>query len=474
MQEIDVARLRELRSYLDANGYDAESLSARLGSALPAARGEAQTMLDATREINTGNVLARLFLLGVTLDTSTASEFIPNSIVELLITHGFVTKDGDRIRPDVVIIPIEDLLFVSDAFHVLGGNRANEFVLPASTHSANFLRHLTMRTTVKDVLDLGCGCGIHALFAARHANHVIATDISSSAMRYTAINAALNNIDNVEILRGNLFEPVATRQFDLIISNPPFVVGPSDQYEYRDNPLDLDGFCALLIAEAPQHLTPNGHLQMLCEWVEVEGEPWRDRIAGWVRGCDAWILHALPVSPADYVAQRTDDIAGENVDAGSTNTWQDYFDDHQVNAIHPGMIVLRRSTGPHWMHIQNLQGDVTTTAGNAIANGIDAVDFLEACDDASLREATLRVSESVEIEAARDGDARLSLANGLSTELVTDRAVVAFMNLFADGRSVSECTTKLATFAESNADDPASELLHIVRVLVSRGFLEPC
>ena len=474
MQGIDSARIRELRSYLDANSYDAESLNARLGSAQPPAHGDEQAMLDGTREISAGNVLVRLFLLGITLDATTVREFIPDSIYELLITYRFVSENSDRVRPEVVIIPIEDLLFVSDAFHVLGSDRASQFVLPASTHSANFLRHLTMRTAVNDVLDLGSGCGIHALFAARHANQVVATDISAPALRYTAINAALNNIDNIEILEGSLFEPVANRQFDLIVSNPPFVIGPSAAFEYRDNPLELDGFCALLASEASQYLTPNGRLQMLCEWVEIDGESWRDRIAGWVRGCDAWILHALPVSPAGYVEQRSSDIRGENVDAGSTSAWRRYFDDHQITAVHPGMIVLRRSAGPHWMHVQNLHGDVTAAAGDAVVNGIDAVDFLEACDDESLREATLRVASTINIDALDAEDVRLSLANGLSTELVTDRAVAAFLNLFANGRRVSKCTAKLETFAESNADDPASELLHIVRVLVSRGFLLPC
>ena len=41
-------------------------------------------------------------------------------------------------------------------------------------------------------------------------------------------NAQLNRIDNVECAEGNLFEPAGERQFDLIFSNPPFVVSPED------------------------------------------------------------------------------------------------------------------------------------------------------------------------------------------------------------------------------------------------------
>lgn len=434
-------------------------------------------MLDDSREITTANVLIRLFLLGAPVDKSTVLEFVPEPVVAFCIDTGLLEVEGKHARGGIVIIPIDDLLFASDAFRILGTEDAAKFVLPASTHSANYLRFLTMRTPVDSMLDLGCGCGIHALFAARHCNQVIATDISRSAVQYTRFNAMLNNMENIECRQGDLFDPVASQRFDLIVSNPPFVVSPGETFVYRDNALHLDEFCRFLIEAAPAHLNDNGHLQMLCEWVEQDGQPWQERLQTWVRGCDAWILHSSPVLPADYVRQRSNDISGEAVNTGAADDWSAYLHSHNVRAIHPGMITLRRREGQNWLHFRSLPGDVTSEAGHAVAEGIAAIDFLETCDDASMLEATLRIAEKLEAEQIQeDGTAAgvyLHMDNGLSTEAEVDGPVAAFLNLFDGRHSVRECINKFGSLTDADADQLANDLIAILRVFVSRGILVP-
>ncbi len=466
--------IRALREFLHSHGYDAERLAARLGRARPPAPGEVQQMFDDSRQITTPNVLVRLFLLGGTVDEATAREFLPASVLDPGLEHCLLSVDEGMVRSSVVIIPVEDMLFASDAFHMLGSGDAMEFVLPASTHSASFLRLLTMRQPVRTALDLGCGCGIHALFAARHATTVVATDISERALQYTRLNAMLNGIDNVECRSGNLFEPVAGQRFDLVVSNPPFVIGPSESYVYRDNPLQLDDFCRQLVREAPQHLNEGAHLQMLCEWVEIAGESWPDRLAGWIRGCDAWVLHGKPIPPEHYVQQRSSDISGSGVDTGSPDAWTTYFEQHDVRAVHPGMIALRRRDGANWLHVQNLPGDVVSPAGQAIADGIAAVDFIESCDDQSLSEACLGLAEKLSAEQMQPATGiYLRLDNGLNTDAEIDGPVAAFLNLFDGERSVSQCIAEFATVTDADPDKLGVDLLSIVRVFVSRGFLVP-
>ena len=470
-------KIREFRVFLDACGYNTEQLTERIGRARPPALGEEQQMFDDSRAITTLNVLVRLFLLGAPIDKDTVDEFLPDAVLDFCNDAGFLRNDDGIIHGRVIIIPVEDLLFVSDAFRILGTDEAQEFVLPASTHSANFLRYLTMRDPVEDTLDLGCGCGIHALFAARHSTRVTATDISPHAIAYTRFNALLNDIANVDCVEGNLFEPVADRQFDLIISNPPFVISPSEDFVYRDNAMELDDFCKALVAEAPHYLKEGAHLQMLCEWVEVEGESWVDRISDWIRGCDAWVLHAAPLSPASYAQQRTADLSGESVNAGSESEWSAYFDEHKVRAIHPGMLVLRRRDDTNWLHVQNLPDDVTQPAGQAVSGGIAAVDFLEACDDEALLAATVGLGEDLAAEQVQSGDdvagVRLRMNNGLSTEADIDGAVAAFLNLFTGKRTVGDCVNEFAKVADADVNQLTGDLLSIVRVFVSRGFLVP-
>ncbi len=475
-------QLRTLRRFLDAQSYDTDSLNEQLGQSKPPAPGQAQQMFDESREITTQNVLIRLFLLGTAIDEATVREFLPDSVIAILGDHGFLSIDAGMAEPRVVIIPVDDLLFVSDAFHALGGPGASEFVLPASTHSANLLRLTTLRDPVDRVLDLGCGCGILALFAARHAKHVVATDISEPAIRYTQINAGLNGFDNVECRLGSVFEPVAGESFDLIVSNPPFVIGPSDHFEYRDNQLQLDEFCRILVREAPLHLNDSGHLQMLCEWVEIANEPWRQRVEAWVSGlgCDAWVLHSAPRSPSSYVEQRTSDISGDGVAAGAaTREWIRYFDEHDVHAIHPGLLVLRKRTGNNWLHFQNLPADVVVEAGGAVARQIAACDFLEVCgDDGSLLEANLGLADALAAYQQGEDDPNgptivLQLTDGLSMDAEIAGTVAAFINFFNGERTVGECITEFSKATSASAEQLAPDLLSIVRTFVLRGFLEP-
>jgi HemK-related putative methylase len=82
-------------------------------------------------------------------------------------------------------------------------------------------------------LDMGTGSGVCAVFAASRGYRVTAVDINPEAARCARINVLLNRQENsVEVLRGDLFQPVAGRRFDLILFNPPFYRGePKSRFD---------------------------------------------------------------------------------------------------------------------------------------------------------------------------------------------------------------------------------------------------
>jgi len=485
IKQVSKTDIRTLRAFLDGNGFSSEALTQRLGTGYPPTRDNHQQLLYLTREATTANALARLFLMGTSLDESAVHESLPDSVLEICLNGGLLREDDGRIRAGVVIVPIDDLLFASDPFDLLGTDDATEFVLPASTHSANYLRQLTVRSRVDSTLDLGCGCGIHALFAAKHSNRVVATDISEAAVRYTEFNAVLNDIDNVECLTGDLFEPVQGQQFDLIVSNPPFVVGPGEEFVYRDNQLQLDEFCRLLLREAPEFLADNGHLQMLFESVEIDGQPWPERMREWVAGsgCDAWILHSPPIRPFAYVAQRSDDITtGGRADTASPDEWLEYFGAYSVTAVHPGMIVLRCRDGENWFHLHNLTADVEQVAGDAVRRGIDACNFLnEAADDETLLDAVLMVAPDLTLQqqfhyddgAWQPQTSLLRMAHGLPMDAEVDLPIMAFLNQLNGRNTLRETLSEFSSAVGADSDKLAADLIPVMRIFIERGFIEP-
>ena len=115
---------------------------------------------------------------------------------------------------------------------------------------------------VGEVLDMGAGSGICSVVAARSARKVVAVDINPEAVRCTRINAVLNRVeDRVEVLQGDLFEPLAGRRFDVILFNPPFLKRePRDDADRAWASTDVAQRFAASLAG---HLNPGGAALML-------------------------------------------------------------------------------------------------------------------------------------------------------------------------------------------------------------------
>jgi len=104
---------------------------------------------------------------------------------------------------------------------------------PKVPRSGAFLAaHLEASRVCRDaeILDMGTGSGICAIFAAREARRVVAVDINPAAVRCARINALVNHLEErIDLRHGDLFAPVAGERFDLVLFNPPFLRGaPND------------------------------------------------------------------------------------------------------------------------------------------------------------------------------------------------------------------------------------------------------
>ncbi len=101
------------------------------------------------------------------------------------------------------------------------------------------------------VLDLGCGYGFLGILAAKlkPSSTIFMSDINKLAVKLASINAKLNNVNNVVVKQGDLFEPFRSIVFDSIITNPPYSAGMNV----------IERF----VTESAQHLSHNGSLQLV-------------------------------------------------------------------------------------------------------------------------------------------------------------------------------------------------------------------
>jgi HemK-related putative methylase len=112
------------------------------------------------------------------------------------------------------------------------------------------------------VLDIGTGSGVCALAAARRAHRVVAVDVSPAAVSCARINALLNRLEErIDVREGDLFAPLAGERFDLVLFNPPFLLGtPKDHRDAAWRSVDVARRFALGLEE---HLAPSGEALVL-------------------------------------------------------------------------------------------------------------------------------------------------------------------------------------------------------------------
>ena len=121
----------------------------------------------------------------------------------------------------------------------------------------------------QSVLEIGTGSGIVAMYASRLTDKITVTDINFDACELARKNFEENNIENIEILFGNLFEPVKNRKFDVILFNTPYL--PTEEGEVLDDTINyaFDGglngrkVIDMFLNEVPNHLNDGGIVQMI-------------------------------------------------------------------------------------------------------------------------------------------------------------------------------------------------------------------
>ncbi|WP_129841580.1 methyltransferase [Streptomyces sp. RFCAC02] len=488
-----------LREAFLAAGFTPDGLLDLLGAPAYAAlaRGETVPALRATeRDGGAAATLVRLFLLQRHVPEAAARAALP---LEGALADGWLTHDGaDAVRATVDVRPYagdggENWWIVSDAGCAVGraagaGGRAKDVVLGVGGASTT-LAQLTVRTAADRVLDLGTGCGVQALHASRHARRTTATDLNPRALRITALTLALSGAPAADLREGSLFEPVRDEPgYDLIVSNPPFVIAPAAPgggLTYREGGLGGDELSRTLVARAADHLADGGWCQLLANWSHTGDEDWRDRVTSWLPdGCDAWVVQREVQDVTEYTELWLRDAGAHLGDPAAYEAaygaWLDEFAARRTRAVGLGWITLRRTgaarpvrTVEEWPH------SVEQPLGDTIVAHFERHGFLRDADDAALLRARYALADGVVQEQLGQPGAEdpehvvLRQAHGMMRAAAMDTVGAGFAGGCDGTLPAGVILDAIAELLGEREDTLRDQAPRWLRPLVEQGFLVP-
>ncbi len=439
-------------------------------------------LLYATRAGTKLDILIRLFVAGVPVGIEEAASTLDPVPIDRLAKLGVVRLLPAAVQPLISILPHDDLVIASD--QPFRSGVASDYV-PGILDSSVFLELFTIRRPFESALDIGAGCGVQALRASLHTEHVAAVDASSRGLDFARFNAALNGVENIEFLLGSGFEPVAGLQFDLIVGNLPFVITPAARYMYRDSGMKLDDFAHRIVHEAPEHMVDGGYCQILCQWVERDGENWRDRLQSWFdgSGCDVWVMKNDSLPPDAYAEKwiaDTEPRPAEGVEK-LFEQWMEFYMSERITAIHSGAIAMRRRDGDNWIRMDDGPERARSEFGDAVLRAFEHGDYLQHMDDAALLDQCLRVSPDIHLiercdwtpQGWRADAAQLRFHRELEYIANVDQHIAKLVARCTGEQTARDLIAQLASEAGIEQERLESACLHLVRGMLERGFLLP-
>ncbi|WP_409483894.1 methyltransferase [Arsenicicoccus dermatophilus] len=499
----DPALVDALRTDLGEAGYTVDAVTAALGPVAAAALHREQALparrvtegADLPGQVRRTELLVRVFTLGVPVRAAALDEALPRTGTAGLVALGLVepvTGAAGLVRARLDLRPYGDerhtWWVVSDLGELaLGQALPTDHVLGIGGASTT-LASWTPRRPVRRALDLGTGCGIQALHLAGHADTIVATDLSARALDVARLNAALAG-QSWDLRRGDLLEPVAGELFDLVVSNPPFVITPRvagvPTYEYRDGGARGDDLVGRLVRGVGAHLEPGGIAHLLANWETTADRTWRDRWQEWLEGTglDAWVVQREVQDPAEYAELWVRD-GGTSCGPAFERWYAAWLDDlasRGVTGIGFGVVTLQRPATARapWVDLVEVSGPVGSPMGPTVDAGLRARTWLAEQPDreAALLDTAWRLAGDVTEERfGRPGDGdpaiiRVRQGGGLGRTVTAGTALAAYLSVADGSLTPRQALVAIAALLERDPGEVVAEVLASLEVLVVDGLL---
>jgi methylase of polypeptide subunit release factors len=428
----------------------------------------------------------QIFLRGLRVPESESRLACEGAALEALHNIGLVRrseKKPEALLCPVWVYPVDGFVMASDRRDDPEGGVFNppaDVVFPAIYPGT--LRFLKLIPGAPDgeALDLCGGSGIGGLRLSRAADQAVTADITPRSAFFAEFNARLNGT-RVASLCGDLYEPVAGRQFDIISAHPPFVPAIGDKMVYRDGGATGEEITRRIIEGLASHLRIGGTAVVLGVVRDTEEQAFEQRAFEWLGPEREHFDVIFGLEKVLSVAEVVDSMRkrGSNFGAAQAAELMDRLRSFKTKQFVYGALVVRRCAG----RIDEKPARVRMTAEATFADFERLLAWRTHCRRADLAEwlmrAAPRMAPQLELTArhhVRGGDLVpaefvFSIENGFIAGLRIDGWAVPLIARMDGRQTVADIFEQARQDQELPENFRQEAFSDLVRMLIGRGFL---
>jgi hypothetical protein len=192
-------------------------------------------------------------------------------------------------------------------------------------------------------------------------------------------------------------------------------------------------------------------------------------------------MKGLTQDPAEYAQHRIRETSQDTAnDAEMYAGYMNYYRQRGVEAIHDGLIVMRRREGKNWIRIEEVPKTPTGNLGELILSTFAAHDLLqENEEDDKLLSIRPKLASHVRLEQIceqasgqwRAESLTLRLISGFPFHLTVQPLVAEFLATCDGSRTADQAIQDFARTANAPLETVRNECLNMIRKLIERGFM---
>lgn len=480
LEGLDDGVLVGLRRALEAQGFDAAFIGRTEQIApnqldqirLPAVRCRLRGQGDGAA------ILARLFAYSDRVSAEEAARVFPAELRDALLGAGLLVREGDGVRGAARLMPFEGVWILSDEMNAPG----DPVMGPGAT--TLFLARAARVAPGSAVLDVGCGAGTLALHAAaRGAGAVVGVDLAERAVRWSRLNARMNELA-ATFLQGDLFAPVEGRRFDLVVSQPPYVVstGGTEATTYLHGGRLGDELALRILGEAPAALAPGGRALVLFDAPVLEGASMEQRLREAIgdRGVGAFAVVA-PGLRAEMQAIAYSSVRHPALDAAYAESVETYLAHLDAIGSERGLhVVVELHRPPDGAPVPTVIVEVPSLLrwDAAAFEGLEAGVGRAISSDQDLLSSAIAVAPGAWLaqETALGGGGhriKLRFDRGRAAETDLSDAAAVLVEAVLGGGTVTDVVARFAQRAGARPEVVRPQVLRFIREGLVSGLLVP-